>query len=59
MTPQESKDIEELIQEQEKTGSNDIKLDREYEEKLVCKIPWKKLKRIVMEEKNTKLIKVS
>ena len=59
MTPQETKDIKELILEQEKTGSNDKKLDRKYEEMLVCKLPWKKLKKIVMDEKKTNQIKVS
>ena len=56
LTPQEQIDIKILITEQEKSGGDDKKLKRKFEDKNICKIPWKKLRGLVMKEKNTKQI---
>ena len=41
LTPQEQIDIKILIAEQEKSGGDDTKLVRKFEDKSICKIPWK------------------
>ena len=47
---QQQKDLRELIEAQKLSSDPYKKLPREYDDKKICNVPWKKLKHLVMKD---------
>ena len=56
---EDQKIVKNLIKLQEQAGSIDTPLEMKFELEKVCKIAWKKLKKFVMIDKDTKQLRVS
>ena len=53
LTTEEQDIINDLIQEQDKAESDEAKLSLKLERKMICNVPWKQLKKLVMNQRDT------